>query len=233
MDGLQMFISYGLKPHQLGFCGPKESEVNVLLNYLQGNSIEQEHVRQILSQFERAHAYCDLIAKSNGMSDPFSREVVEAYWLGSDLLEKVSAPDLRSAAAQDLALSGLSQKAVDKAVEKIPKKAVAHHSFSVLSKSGRNIGMNSLCLVGWGIVREKNADKIIVSSSSLSSRRGLKFTRDEVKVIAWDRRIVPDLKIGNVISFHFNQVCQVLNRAQLENLMKYTAINLQAFKGRT
>lgn len=40
-------------------------------------------------QFEGADPYLELIARANRIADPLDRSVVEAYWIGNPLLDRV------------------------------------------------------------------------------------------------------------------------------------------------
>src|SRR4029079_7379242 len=50
-------------------------------------------VRDLATGFEGAYPYLQLIAQANGIADPLDERVVEAYWLGSELLDRVPAVD--------------------------------------------------------------------------------------------------------------------------------------------
>ena len=47
------------------------------------------HIRELARGFEGAWPYLELIARANGLSDPLDGRVVEAYWLGNELLDGV------------------------------------------------------------------------------------------------------------------------------------------------
>ena len=93
--GLKTAVIYSLKPHQLGFCGPKNKNTKkILADYLKGKYRNEKEVRRILGRFKTVASYYSLIAKANNL-DPFDQKVVESYWLGSHLLDKVKISDLK------------------------------------------------------------------------------------------------------------------------------------------
>ena len=78
-------------PNRLGYCGPGDHES--LLGYLTENRVD-EGLARLAERFEGAYPYLRLIAAANGLADPFHPGVVEAYWVGNRLLERVGAPSL-------------------------------------------------------------------------------------------------------------------------------------------
>ena len=87
MNGLEFFAKYALPPNILGYCGPANTCRIVKEN-------NPEELRRLLSQFEGAVPYLRLIASANSIKDIFDYRVIEAYWLGNDLLKNVPTGDL-------------------------------------------------------------------------------------------------------------------------------------------
>ena len=73
---------YSVTPHQLGFCGPSVNCSKVLL----GNN--ENKIKSTLKKFPAVIYYCRQIAKANKIKDPLREDVLEAYWIGNDLLKK-------------------------------------------------------------------------------------------------------------------------------------------------
>jgi len=165
-----MAALYGFYPHRLGFCGLQENSVKkTLLDYFSGEKISEQKIRKILETFKGSFSYYKLIAKSNGIEDPFDEKVVKAYWLGNQLLEKVPINSLKKMIIKDFSRPGLlSKKITKKKAKGIPLTSKAHHSFHVLvigSVSGRlrlKGNLLDICRVGWGKVIgfEKKKQKI-------------------------------------------------------------------------
>jgi len=205
MSGLRLAILYGLKPHQLGFCGPKDK--GVLLKYLQGRKISEKKIRTILKQFKGACPYYELIAKSNKIKDPFDEGVVKAYWIGNKLLEKAG---------------GI-------------KSHHSHHVLVVGSVTGRiklEGKLKDLCRIGWGrVIKIKNKKlKIKYQPLKCMSFNDVQLGRAVEKVIDWDKSLVPNVKTGDWISFHWNQAVEILTEKDVKNLEKYTKLTLKSLQ---
>ena len=82
------FARYAYGPNRLGYCGPDAAD-ELLGEAAEGGDLRR--IRELATGFEGAYPYLELIARSNGIADPLDERVVEAYWLGSDLLDRVPA----------------------------------------------------------------------------------------------------------------------------------------------
>lgn len=239
-SGLKLAAVYGLAPHSLGFCGPQEKENHrALLDYLEGK-ISNARIRKILSRFEAAFAYLELIAQKNKIKDPFAREVVEAFWVGNKLLNKVSGADLRKMVLEKFISPGLlSANEARKRIKKISRFAKPHHSFHVYvfgTITGRvslaPARLKDVCRIGWGKVieiKQKNK-KIVVEYAPIVRKNGFVFGRKIQKEMNWNEKIVPDIKADDRVSFHWNTVCQKLSGKNERNLEKYTKKILNLLK---
>lgn len=227
-----MAAIYGLMPHEMGFCGPQEKKTSVLLNYVRDGQGKEKELREILSQFKRAYAFYRLIAQKNKIKDPFDIRVVEAYWLGNELLKKVDFASLSQMMLEEFpSILGIAPKAIGKSLSKISKIALPHHSFLVLFSSNRLSDSLDPCLVGWGTVKEIDK-KLLVDALCVSHKNGLGLDKSVEKIISWREELLPRLRVGDIISFHWNFACQILTTAQVKNLEKYTRQNLAAFNKR-
>src|SRR5918997_5670109 len=89
--GLLLFIRYAFMPNHLGYCGGNENEI--LLEHAAENRADPR-LAPMLAKFTGAFPYLQTIAAANGVTDPFDPRVVEAYWLGNELLDHVEGGDL-------------------------------------------------------------------------------------------------------------------------------------------
>ena len=84
--GALLFARYAYPPNALGLCGA-DSPVT-LLEY--GDAGESDGgLAELARTFEGAWPYLTLIAESSRIEDPLDPRVVEAYWVGNDLLSHV------------------------------------------------------------------------------------------------------------------------------------------------
>ena len=247
-SGLKTAVSYSLPSYQLGFCGPQElKSKNVLGAFAAGQKIEAEKVKEVLKQFEAPYPYFKLIAKSNDLDDPFDEKVVKAMWIGNSLLENVRTQNLRKMVITDFVKPSLlsPSEAKDRA-EKIPDGAVPHHSFHVMilgPVSGRvdlKGPLLDLCRIGWGKVTKATpariasqsdaggSNKLQVISKPLILDKKMRLGEDVKREIGWNKKIVPKVKDGDWISFHWGEACAVLNNREVKDLEYYTqkTINL-------
>ena len=51
-------------------------------------------MKSLIEKFNTLRPYLELIAKSNGIKDIFDDRVVQAYWIGNELLDKFTISDL-------------------------------------------------------------------------------------------------------------------------------------------
>ncbi len=133
LDGMRLFARFAFMPNRLGYCG---GDVNAeLLEYLKGD-VADAGLRRHLTTFAAAYPYLQLIAESNGIPDPFDQRVVEAYWIGNDLLEGVEW-DHYARHLHERFHRRLRSSTLELLVGKPPAGARAHHAFQVFDVSFR------------------------------------------------------------------------------------------------
>jgi len=238
MSGPKIAALYGLIPNRLGLCGPRQ---DLLKKFLIGKLLINEII-PVLEKFEAAYPYYQLIAqKNNIVSGPFNKKVVEAYWLGNELLEKITADDLRQLITEKFSKPGLlSKKEATSRAKKIPENSKPHHSFHVMvlgSITGSidftgKTKLKDVCRIGWGRVRSIRKDKLTVIGDPLVGSKIIKFGAPVKKEITWDKEILPSVKIGDWISFHWNHAMQILAEKDIVNLYKYTQNTLDTLYGK-
>ncbi len=167
-SGLQLAIKYALPPCRLGFCGPQEeARRQTLYGFVVGEDAGEEKIRKTLEGFEAMYPYLRLIASENGVSDPFEREVVEALWVGNDLLDGVRVESLKKLILTDFVKPRLltMDEAKDRAL-RVVDGVVPHHSFHVLvlgsitGKVDLSGPLREICRIGWGKVLRVGEGKV-------------------------------------------------------------------------
>jgi len=231
ITGLKLAALYGFYPHQLGFCGsPNESTKRKLEDFLiNGESILEQEIRDILKTFKNAFTYYQLIAQSNGIADPFDEKVVKAYWIGNQLLENVSL-----VALQETIKSFLPPKLAKK-IKEIPLNAKPHHNFHVLfvepwrSREALKNELLDVCRIGWGKVNKIGNGELIVCYQPLIKKKG-KYCLDEPveKTVFWEKQFIPEIKLRDYVAIHWRQVMQVLQPEELFSLKKYTQLTIES-----
>jgi hypothetical protein len=236
--GLKLAAVYGLAPQALGFCGPQErASRRTLTDYLE-NKASAVKIRKILEKFEAAFAYLELIARKNKIKDPFNMKVVEAFWVGNELLDKVNGADLQRMVLKKFIAPGLlSKNEAQKRIKKIYAKSKPHHSFHVYifgTITGRisltEARLKDVCRIGWGKVQGIKKAKIVVEYRPIIKKKEFIFGKKKQKEISWNKKIIPNIKIGDQVSFHWETLCQKLSASQVRNLRKYTQKTLDLLK---
>lgn len=228
--GLKLAVHYSLPSCQLGFCGPRDrANQKTLHDFVSGKKVEEEKVRRILEKFEAMYPYLRLIASSNQISDSFDEQVVKAFWVGNKLLERVKTGDLQQLIVIEFSKHGLlSESEAKRRASQIKKGMVPHHSFHVLflgSVTGRvNLtgALKDLCRIGWGRVVKVGEKGLVARYRPLLMAGKPSFGEEVEKEIEWDTKIVPGVKVGDWVSFHWGQVCDRLGEEDVANLEYYT-----------
>ncbi|HEX7456775.1 MAG TPA: DUF6390 family protein [Candidatus Nanoarchaeia archaeon] len=228
--GLKVATAYSLPSFSLGFCGPQDkTSRKTLSDYASGKPASEKAVREIFEKFESAYHYYKLIAEKNNIADPLDKRVVKAFWVGNPLLEKVDGNDLRNLILIDFYRPGLlTRKEAEEKAAQVPPEARPHHSFHVLilgAVSDRiklKGAMLDLCRTGWGKVLKVTSNKLQVKSKSLVLGRNTTLGKETEKEIEWSSKIVPNVKEGDWVSFHWGRACEILTSQEVKNLEYYT-----------
>ncbi|MDR7418633.1 MAG: DUF6390 family protein [Armatimonadota bacterium] len=227
LNGALLFARFAFMPNHLGYCG---ADVNAeLLAYLKADTADAG-LRRHLRTFTGAYPYLQLIAESNGLADPFDPRVVEAYWIGNDLLEQVDWT-LYARHLHERFRGRLKPRTLELLVGKPPAGARAHHAFHVFDVSFR-AGLPAgdaaldLCRIGWGTVTAVEPGAFVVSYRPIVVRAGrLAFgePRAERVLRALGADTVLDgAAVGDVLAFHWRWACMILEPRQAAALERYT-----------
>ena len=233
IDGTIMFARYAFMPNRLGYCGSDDNKT--LFDYCAAKHTDPGLVF-ILQKFQAAYPYLRLIAHSNHIFDPFDARVVEAYWLGNELLDQVEVAQFYTS-LRDRFAKQLDPKTLDYLLSKPPLGARPFHNFHVFDVHSRTgILEHSLdtmenCRIGWGRVKEIEATHLVVEHQPLVLEYGqLKLGESTEKRVL--RQIdgidfVTNCQVGDTVSFHWDWACEVLSPRQVRNLEKYTNYHLK------
>jgi hypothetical protein len=236
MDGIMRCTRYAFGPNRLHYCGPDaNSEV---LAYL-AEGLADPGLERILRAFRTMYPYLELIAHSNGIADPFDERVVEAYWLGNDLLDSVGKQRLYRHLAETLDLKRqFGYRGFAEVEDKIAAGAVPHHNFHVLDvwkRTGHVARPHTLesldaCRISSGRVLEVDGPNILIEREPLISNGDrLAFgpaERRKVRRPLDSRSDIEQLEPGQIITVHWDVPCEAITPAQAANLRKYTAQHL-------
>ena len=232
LEGTLRFIRYAFMPNRLRYCGGDDNRT--LFEY-GTEGVSDGGLQPLLRQFSGALPYLQLIARANAVADPFDARVVEAYWIGNELLEGVEVRQLYDALLERFGKQ-LTGRSRDLVLGKAPAGAHPHHSFHVLDVHSR-VGelsntMRTLdeCRVSLGRVVSVDNAELVVERQPVSMRAGklvLDVARTERALRQVDGRgFAEDAAPGDWVSIHWGWVCEVLDDRQRRNLERYTRYHL-------
>ena len=231
-DGPQLFARYAFMPNRLTYCGGDDNRA--LFDYCVAGATDPG-LLQLLKQFSGAVPYLRLIARCNLIADPFNSRVVEAYWLGNDLLQSVEARALHDSLNERFGRQ-MRAKDLQLVLGKAPAGARPHHSFHVIEVCPRNGWPQALsfmdnCRISWGQVISVNGAALTVEVKPLILQgNDLALGPAAQRVInrqIESRGFVDAARPGDLVSIHWDWACQVLSPKQTTDLERWTEYHLK------
>jgi Family of unknown function (DUF6390) len=236
--GPLLFARYAYPPNALGLCGADTRRT--LIEY--GDAGESDAgLAELASTFEGAWPYLELIAAANGIDDPLDLRVVDAYWVGNELLDRVRPRDL--ARHVESRFHGRLGRAEEHVVGAVAAGAVPHHCFHVfavypwlgLMRTGivdEPLRILDRCRITPAVVVRVEGDMLDVLARPLLWD-GTRLCLGEAKArsarwreggLAFVARPEP----GELVSLHWDFVCDVLPPAAASRLHRATDRALDA-----
>jgi hypothetical protein len=241
-SGVLRFARYAYPPNALGYCGAQESQE--LLEYVDSATIDGG-LLQLARSFDGAWPYLQVIAAAGGIDDPLDARVVEAYWIGNDLLEAVPATLLGS--SLDERFRKRAGMDFSRLAEPLGESARASHAFHVfgvypwvgLMRGGvggeRPLHVLDRCRVRWGTVLQRDGATAVVRSNPLEwdgTTLRLGPPRPETVTVAVDGRgLAGDVTPGDTVSLHWDWACERLSDTAVVALRQETQRQLAAVNG--
>jgi hypothetical protein len=227
--GILRFIHYAFMPNRLGYCGPDDNR------RLFDHGVAGEADRTLvpaLTRFLGPMPYLRAIAAGAGIRDPFDDRVVEAYWIGNDLLSTFASHELYEALRERFRKE-LPPRIMDLIADKIPAGALPHHSFHVFDVwlrvgrlDGNVVATLDHCRISWGTVTSADGPTVGVERSPLALHKGkLRLAPPELVYttrLMDGRGFVTELAPGDKVSLHWGWVCERLSERQAQDLERYT-----------
>jgi hypothetical protein len=236
--GPLLFARYAYPPNALGLCGADVRRT--LLEY--GAARESDGgLAELAETFEGAWPYLELIAGANGIADPLDPRVVEAYWVGNELLDRVEPKAL--ARHVDDRFAGRIGRAREHLCDAAFAGAVPHHCFHVfavypwlgLLRTGivdEPLRILDQCRTTPARVVSTDGEHVTVSARPLLYEGGLLRLGDPVdRVVRWSDgglAFVRPPEPGHEVSLHWDFVCDVLSPAAARALDRATRRALDA-----
>ncbi|VVB65947.1 Uncharacterised protein [Candidatus Gugararchaeum adminiculabundum] len=236
MNGITLASHYAFPPNEKGYCG-KESFSKIL------READAAQIQEELKKFKAHYAYLSLIARENGKK-PFDYEVVEAFWIGNGLLEKVSHEALKTFIEKELFAGKKEQEErAKKLAAELPGGMLPHHSFNALyinfvtDAAEKTVENFDACCVTVAEVREiaRNGKTArVIRNAVVLGKNGAKFAfekkEETIELEKNGFKFVEGVSRGDLISVHWGMAMQKLTREQADAIEKYTKINMDACK---
>jgi hypothetical protein len=235
--GALLFARYAYPPNALGLCGADVR--GTLLEY--GDAGESDPgLAELARTFDGAWPYLTLIAAANRIADPLDARVVEAYWVGNELLDRVRGDELgRHLEVRFGRRLGRARENVARAAAA----AVPHHCFHVfavypwlgLLRNGvvdEPLRILDQCRTTPAVVRAVDGDSAeVVAPPLLWDGARLTLGEPTPRRVRWredGRSFVARPSTGQLVSLHWDFVCDVLSPAAAASLYRATGRALAA-----
>jgi hypothetical protein len=238
IDGAQLFVRYAYPPNSRGSCGPPDSDA--LLHYGQ-SGVTDQGLRELAKGFAGAWPYLELIAGSHGIADPLDARVVEAYWVGNSLLDSVGITNIGN--SMEDRFRARTGRQFPHLVEGVLAGGVPHHSFHVFEiypwlgllrderRHATALSVLDRCRIRWGRVLAVSGDDAVVQSRPLVwDGMALHIGEpvvESAKFAVNGTGFVARLAVGDVVSLHWDWVCDRLSAPQLQQLKHFTVRHLR------
>ena len=234
-DGISRCVRYAFGPNRLHLCGPDANKE--ILSYITEQDPDKGLVL-LLRQFKTMFPYLRSIARSNGIADPFDARVVEAYWIGNELLENVAKREFYGHLTDTKLDKKITPNEFEILKDKLHAGAVMNHAFHVYNVWKQRKELLDVkahedmenCRISWGRVVRVDGPSILIRTKPLvfAERGGFGFGPEYQKKVF--RKLHDDLLEnvgpGDLISVHWNEPCEILTERQVKNLEKYTKISI-------
>jgi hypothetical protein len=239
-----LFARYAYPPNRLGYCGPGDGRelFEVASGGRDGGGADGGgdagvEMAERARGFDGAWPYLEIIAAAAGLDDPMNGRVVEAYWIGNDLLDAV---DPTTFARQARRTFG-HQIGAEWACLDPPTAAWPHHSFHVFAiypwmgllrrgAPGPALTVLDRCRIRWGQVVRVHGDHVDVRGETLTwDGVAVGLGSPAVETARWadsGRGLAAPPAAGEWVALHWDWVCDRLTEAQLDALRRSTARQL-------
>jgi hypothetical protein len=228
MEGFELGARFSLATNRLNYCGPADAEPTLYRAIVEG--VGRTETEGVLSRFEALYPYLEAIGRKHGR-DPFDREVVEAYWIGNELLEGFTVEEFRGLLAA-LVRRGLPDFLARELAERLPPDPLPHHVFHVAF-----VGVGAVtghvettranmeaCRPAWAEVLDVGRGTLRVRAPALEGREGSWRIGAAVEgEVRFDPRMTPNLRVGDTVARHWGWACLTLTPIQLDRLRRTTA----------
>ena len=225
-EGAARFAQYAYPPNELGYCGPAGARAML-------DPDATEDIARRARQFEGAWSYLEVLAEHAGVDDPLDVSVIDAYWVGSDLLDDLD-PAALVARLEDRFRGQLGGSWRDAST-----RALAHHSFQVFEvypwaamlaegrPAGPAVQVLDRCRIRLGEVLAVDGEEVEVATRLLAWDDGvLAESPPGVERARWSaggRSLIDAPAVGDTVTLHWDWVCEVVSPERADQVVEREA----------
>ncbi len=233
MQGVQLAARFSIATNRLKYCGPADAEPALFRTIVQGKDLAGS--RRALLRFEALEPYLTGIAAKHEL-DPLDHAVVEAYWIGNELLDGFTREDFRGV-LETLAHRGLPKSMAEGLAARLPERPLPHHVFHVAYVGVGNVTGHvkttlpnmEACRPAWARVLAVKKAGLDVEKPALAYANGRLRIGDPVwETVTYDPRVLRGVAKDDFVALHWNWPALILTDGQLANLKAYTERSLAA-----
>jgi hypothetical protein len=226
MDGVALCARFSLATNRLDYCGPRDAAPRLYRAIVDGADLSL--ARRDLERFEALYPYLEALGVKHGL-DPFDARVVEAYWIGNELLDHVPRHDFGSSIDERFRRrAGAAWRRID---DTIPD-GVANHSYHVLRvmpwaglvRDGivdEPLRIVDRCRISWAeVLPDVTPDGRVLVRRTPLVWSGSRLVHGEPVVEPVDSPI--PVEPGDVVAVHWDWICERLDARQLAWLRRVT-----------
>lgn len=222
---LKLAARFAMPPNTLGYCGSETAPQKFNSCVINGKC---KGVDKELENFIVLHPYLVTIAQLTGKSK-FDYDVIEAYCIGNKLLHNMP-PFGYDLLLQHFKEQGVPPWFIDDLKKQQPQRFIPHHLFQVLhvgvgKASGAvpfNLDSINNCMVRWGPVIEINKKEVSVNLHQLKLEGKKYQIETKLGMFDFSNEFLGEVKIGDFVAVHWNQVIKVLTLEEEKNLSYWT-----------
>ena len=231
MDGVALCARFSIATNRLAYCGPADAEPALYDAVITGRG--SPRAREALSRFEALMPYLEAIGAATGR-DPFDREVVEAYWVGNDLLEAVDRPRFL-ALLHALTRRGLPPSIARRLAEHLPSAPVAHHVFhvafvgvgAVTGHVPTTLPNLEACRPAWAEVVAVGEQELEVAGPTVHAHGPrLALEGRTPRTLRYDPKALDGVRVGSRVAVHWSWPALLLDARSSHELERWTARSL-------
>ncbi|MCI4360486.1 MAG: DUF6390 family protein [Thermoplasmata archaeon] len=233
MDGVQLAARFSIATNRRQYCGPADAEPRLYAAITDGRDLAA--ARRDLARFEALMPYLEAIARKHGL-DPFDRKVVEAYWIGNELLDTFERSDFLEL-LEALVRRGLPRSVERRLAEHLPDAPIPHHVFhvafvgvgAVTGHVPTTLPNMEACRPSWGRVVRRAEGELLLDAPSLRIDGGaLRLGSVRSVRLPDDPKVLAEVAPGDSVAFHWGCAALRLEPGQLDALRHYTERSIAA-----